>query len=112
MVTGAVSVKGATTDEVCRMFYLAWDKIFGKNIFLYRISEENDSVYISITKVPHQIKAYRCHCKISLPHRFVISIARGQTSSNLVLLSVFATFNLCYWIFYLSAERKTRVIKL
>ena len=33
MVMGAVSVKGATTDEVCRMFDLAWDKIFVKNIF-------------------------------------------------------------------------------
>ena len=87
--------------------------IIFRKIFLCRISEENDSVYISITKVPHQIKAYRCHCKISLPHRFVISIARGETSSNLdFLFSVFATFNLCYWIFYLSAERKTRVIKL
>ena len=49
--------------------------IIFRKIFLCRISEENDSVYISITKVPHQIKAYRCHCKISLPHRFVISIA-------------------------------------
>ena len=54
--------------------------------------------------------------RIDVIARFLFPIGIRDIIVNLFkcyhALAVFATFNLCYWIFYLSAERKTRAIKL